>query len=524
MGIPSYYKKLQHSIPGLLQGYSQSVTWLFMDFNCLIYYCIPHVEIFMTCKEYKASSLVDATDIYEDALIQLVILHLTDVVREIGGPHNNVFIAIDGVVPMAKMRQQRLRRFKSVWEKEYKKENTRWDTNAITPGTVFMQKLSHALQMVCDRYKWTLSSEMVPGEGEHKIQAELRTGKYKGEDIVIYGMDADLIVLSLLSQTLYDLGNVWTCREVAHSAPVVIPVESSAIPINHRGPIFEWLSIHLLKQWLLEQLHQTDPSFILTYCFAMSVLGNDFLPSSLGLKMHDGGHDELIKQLTILVTPLIDGAYQILYENLFELFRLLSQFEPHRIATYIKGKQRMANHCSEKGLGENNWPLAHIEEGLIGPMWSTNYWKQMDASVEDACQEYLTGIRWIWAYYTGKPVCFNWFYPYSLPPLWLNLGQMGLTLYQTGQDNRGNYSSLQSELPIKMRAQEIQPVEQLCLVLPLSSWSLIPACPQKKFPMLAPQFFPSSFTFESVGNRMFWQCHPCIPTPTPLELKAVLSS
>jgi hypothetical protein len=64
----------------------------------------------------------------------------------------------------------------------------------------------------------------------------------------------------------------------------------------------------------------------------------------------------------------------------------------------------------------------------------------MDASVEDACQEYLTGIRWIWAYYTGKPVCFNWFYPYSLPPLWLNLGQMGLTLYQTGQDNRGNYS------------------------------------------------------------------------------------
>jgi 5'-3' exonuclease len=83
-----------------------------------------------------------------------------------------------------------------------------------------------------------------------------------------------------------------------------------------------------------------------------------------------------------------------------------------------------------------------------------------------------------------------------------------------------NYTSLQSELPVKMRAQEIQPVEQLCLVLPLSSWSLIPDCPQKKFPMLAPQFFPSSYHFESVGKRFWWECEALIPMPTPLELKA----
>ena len=485
MGIPSYYKKLLHTVPGLVSTHSHAVEWLFMDFNCLIYYCIPKVS----GKEF------------ESALREAVVHHLKEIVKEVA-PTKGVYIAIDGVVPMAKMRQQRLRRFKSAWEKAqpHTPAPLSWDTNAITPGTLFMENLASDLQMICDERGWILSSAMEHGEGEHKIVSQWRTGHYKGASIALYGMDADLIVLSLLGQLQNQLGPIWLFRE----SPAEVECELQC----------EWFSIDILKTWILQG---RDESFILTYCFAMSVLGNDFLPSSLGLKMREGGHDELLRCITALTGPLIDGAYQILYENLFELFRLLSQFEPHRIATYIKGKQRMANHCTEKGLGEKNWPLAHIEEGLIGPMWSTNYWKQMDASVEDACQEYLTGIRWIWAYYTGKPVCFNWFYPYSLPPLWL-------TLAQTGQDNRGNYSSLQSELPIKMRAQEIQPVEQLCLVLPLSSWSLIPACPQKKFPMRAPQFFPSSFTFESVGNSMFWQCHPCIPTPTPLELKAVLSS
>jgi 5'-3' exonuclease len=321
-------------------------------------------------------------------------------------------------------------------------------------------------------------------------------------------MDADLIVLSLLSQSQNELGNVWTCREIQHSAPHVVPPAENML----QGPTFEWLSIDVLKGWLLKEAKQTDPAWIQTYCFAMSVLGNDFLPSSLGLKMRDGGHDELIRHLS---NSLVNG-YEINYENLFELFRSLSQYEPHRIAKYVQGKQRMANQCGEKGLGENNWPLSCIEEALIGRDWMHGYWKIVDAVPSDVCQEYLTGIKWIWAYYTGRPVCFTWFYPYSLPPLWINLSQ-------TGQGSAGNYTSFQSELPVKMTAQEIQPVEQLCLVLPLSSWSLIPDCPQKKFPMVAPQFFPSFYPFESVGKRFWWECEALIPIPTPLELKALIN-
>jgi 5'-3' exonuclease len=434
-------------------------------------------------------------------------------VKEVA-PSKGVYIAIDGVVPMAKMRQQRLRRFKSVWEKVHsmsarsemalpsEKENAsriakpsekesvaKWDTNAITPGTVFMKNLATALQAMCDEKGWILSSSESPGEGEHKLLAQWRTGVYKGADIAVYGMDADLIVLSLLGQYQNQLGNIWLFRE--------------APPID--GIIgFEWFSIDSLKGWILQGRPE---SFILTYCFAMSILGNDFLPSSLGLKMRDGGHDELLRCLTM---PLIDDSYQIMEENVDELFRVLSLSEHHRITRYIQGKQRMAYNAVETGFGENNWPLTQIETSLLNADWVSEYWRLVGGDPLDVCTEYIKGIKWIWAYYTGSPVCFNWFYPYLLPPLWAMVcTQMHL---------------LQNPLHIKITAEDIRSVEQLALVLPLQSWSLIPDCPEKRFPMVAPQFFPSSFEFEAVGKRFFWECEALIPIPTIIELKSLIAT
>ena len=54
---------------------------------------------------------------------------------------------------MAKMKQQRLRRFKSIVLESYEiqqkvrtKEKKVWDRNSITPGTIFMKKLHKDLQ------------------------------------------------------------------------------------------------------------------------------------------------------------------------------------------------------------------------------------------------------------------------------------------------------------------------------------------------------------------------------------------
>jgi 5'-3' exoribonuclease 2 len=132
------------------------------------------------------------------------------------------------------MNQQRSRRFRAAQEAKDKEEERiesikmfealghpvseetknqkSWDSNAITPGTPFMELLSSALTWWV-HYKFStdpgwkdlkvfISDASVPGEGEHKIVDWVRrqrsnTGWDPNTSHVIYGLDADLIMLSL---------------------------------------------------------------------------------------------------------------------------------------------------------------------------------------------------------------------------------------------------------------------------------------------------------------------------------------
>jgi len=73
-----------------------------------------------------------------------------------------------------------------------------------------------------------------------------------------------------------------------------------------------------------------------------------------------------------------------------------------------------------------------------------------------------------------------------------------------------------------VRANDIHPVEQLALVLPLESWDLIPPCKEKQLPLIAPQLYPTQFSFDSVGKRFFWECESMIPIPSIMEIKKMI--
>ena len=229
--------------------------------------------------------------------------------------------------------------------------------------------------------------------------------------------------------------------------------------------------------------------------------------------MRDDGHTEL---LTVLRDPKrvpLVNCSKISIEGLQYLFRTLSCNEETRIQKYIGKKQYFSRGAQETDLGQNNWPLHHIEEEVLldsqkralAPKWKEKY-NGLFSSYSRAIEQYLYGIQWIWAYYTGKleDVCFNWYYPFSLPPLWESLRTAPLPAFPAN---------------VLVRAQDIHPVEQLALVLPLESWSLIPPCKERKFPSLAPQFYPSVYSFESMGKRFFWECESMIPLPSIYELK-----
>lgn len=140
-------------------------------------------------------------------------------------PQKLFFMAIDGVAPRAKMNQQRARRFRTALDAEKSRDKAiaegkelpkeaPFDSNCITPGTEFMARLTQQLKYfiakkVSEDIDWqgceiVLSGHEVPGEGEHKIMEYIRQAKSQPNydpnvRHCLYGLDADLIMLGLLS-------------------------------------------------------------------------------------------------------------------------------------------------------------------------------------------------------------------------------------------------------------------------------------------------------------------------------------
>ena len=193
-----------------------NIDYLLVDCNCLIH---------PVCFKVLADN-PDLTnqDKLENKMINSVIEYIEKIIKY-AGPKKLIYLAIDGVAPLAKIKQQRSRRFKSVadkklWDNIKKKYNkpigNHWNNSAITPGTEFMIKLHDKLLVWCKEYSNNLninihySSCFTPMEGEHKLLQFIR--KLKNNDkykYLFYGLDADLIFLALSTS----LNNIYLLRE-----------------------------------------------------------------------------------------------------------------------------------------------------------------------------------------------------------------------------------------------------------------------------------------------------------------------
>lgn len=503
MGIPSYYKRLIDSVTGLISyTHPGKIDWLWMDFNCLIYHCLHKPGM-------KGFSNEDGIDMWENRLLDEVITYTRKVVGEVK-PSKGVYIAIDGVVPMAKMKQQRLRRFKSAWlaQNVPVEDSTgeKWDTNAITPGTAFMKKLRLRLEEEGSRKgRWHISSSDEPGEGEHKIMAQWRKRAGSEENYAVYGLDADLVVLSLLTR---GMNNVWLFREEVESGVIVRTAEG-----NER---YTWFNINELERNIINTIGDK----IQDYCFAMSFLGNDFLPTSLSFKMREDGHEILLDILRNSQERLISPNDRNIDRGaVIGLFKTLADEEDKRIVKSVLKKNQMAKTAREVPIGDNMWAIwKNADRVLLGegrglaPGWTNMYKEWCSGDMNLAIHTYLYGIQWNWAYYNGEDVCYNWYYPWHLPPLWKWLAAEGVVFPE--------YPGI-----VEVRGQDINPIEQLALVLPLESWNLLGRVGKERLlPVHAPWLFPKKYGFFSVGKRWFWECEPEIPVPSIRELKKIISA
>jgi 5'-3' exonuclease len=526
MGIPSYYKRLVDRFPKLVQKGIRALPRsdvLLMDFNCLIYQCVRGEGV----PAYRA----EERETWEAALLEAVKRYTVGVWEAAGRPAT-VFIGVDGVVPMAKIRQQRLRRFKSPWwaaaEREAGvREGESWDTNAITPGTEFMEKLARGLRGLCEARGsgWSVSAADEAGEGEQKLMAWVRarggTGSTSlaGKEVVVYGLDADLIVLSLLA-VARDAGSVGSWKLLR---------ELAEFEGGREGTVgaFGCLDIQELLRILVPSA-MPAAEYMTEYACGMSFLGNDFLPHSMTVKMREGGHDTMCRALVELHTAgqrlVRDGRVQV--AGCLSLVQAWAEEEEGWMQEACEHKYKMRGppprNDKERAMQRvQNLPLEWAEEraicgaggGLVADwrdIYRTRWLKGAGATQTGA--EYMRGLQWIMDYYLGRPVSYAWYFPWNLPPLWRDLvGQFEAAVAA----GKGELEAPAPTLPVA-------PQEQLAMVLPMSSWWLVRDPKLRGLPSRAPVYWPERFGFFSAGKRWMWECEAEIPLLTWARLRALV--
>lgn len=191
-------------------------------------------------------------------------------------PKDTLIIAMDGVAPAGKIKQQRQRRFKI-------KSNI-FNTNCISPGTSFMISLDTFLTKKINQYhdtcnvnKIIYSSHMVPGEGEHKIMDYFRNGDVimpNGMKHVFHSMDADMTQLAIL----LGIPNIVLFRETGDD-DLSIAMKEKYIHANT-------IEIDYIKRYLTKRLiNKNKTKFIFDdYILIIMMIGNDFLSKQLFFK------------------------------------------------------------------------------------------------------------------------------------------------------------------------------------------------------------------------------------------------
>ncbi|KAI9931935.1 5'-3' exoribonuclease 2 [Aspergillus wentii] len=352
--------------------------------------------------------------------MMLEIFKYTDRVVNMVRPRKVLMIAVDGVAPRAKMNQQRARRFRSAQEAreaDEKKEEFRkmlakqnknkveqdiqeeviqktWDSNVITPGTPFMDILAASLRYwiayklntdpAWEKLKIIISDATVPGEGEHKIMEFVRSQRASPEHDpntrhVIYGLDADLIMLGLATHEPYfrvlredvfaQESKPRTCRLCGQQGHKAEECKGQAKEKNgqfdEKGKgsslkPFIWLHVSVLREYLAAELfvpHQPFPfdleRALDDWVFMCFFVGNDFLPHLPSLDIRENGIDTLIAiwrdNLPIMGGYLTEDGHvafqraQIILQGLAKqedaIFRRRRQAEERKLANEKRRKQ-----------------------------------------------------------------------------------------------------------------------------------------------------------------------------------------
>jgi 5'-3' exonuclease len=564
MGVPSYFAWWAKRFPEdiLHKSLPFKNVILYLDFNGGIH---PAVR-------------TDPMMPYED--MNLAVCEFLRKIVECVKP-TEVWLAIDGVAPVAKLSQQRERRFKSVKESKAKREMAATfnqpvrtdpvDFNMISPGTEFMSNMEadletyivHKKETVWKNIKFTLSGSGIPGEGEHKIMDEIRDRQDRGieDNVCIYGLDADLIFLSLENSP-----NACLVREnVFFSSRDKLGFDKDLYPYIYLdiAELREKVTQFLNPQCRLDQLasydfkyercvgghsgsyrddyydHEHDkPRLIRDYNYLCVMLGNDFVPRLPCLKIRNGSLNNMIvmykKVGWTLGEYLVNSDLTINRAFFGRILQAIADLEDEFMIKMTNQRQKDVSRFKYRLKGKTAYECAiekfdyienQYEDVIRGgtPGWRQRYYlyhlglkyrneKEYRRSLLPICEQYLKGMNWILKYYTGHHRNWTWFYPYDAAP--------------TARDLLAALPDLDLDYEFEDNCP-VPPYVQLLSILPPDSAHLLPATFR---PLMTDGnspihfMYPLKITLSLIGNKFWHECKPRMPYVDHVLLKDVVAA
>lgn len=532
MGIPSYFSYIVKNHANIIKKIESTtipINNLYLDCNSIIYDVIHNID-FTKLIESDVDTIIKSVFVKIDEYIHLL------------KPDNTIFIAFDGVAPVAKLDQQRSRRYKSLYQNNITKtiyKNTKpepWNTTAITPGTLFMKKLNERVRKEYNNnnaVKYNVNKLIISpsdcfGEGEHKLFEYIRKFPdiHKDQNTIIYGLDADLIMLSINHLPISN--KIYLFRETPHFIKSINaelePNECYVIDIPELAKI---ITLDMNNGEPLTTQQQKNR--IYDYIFLCFFLGNDFMPHFPSVNIRTNGVDKMLNayKATIGSTNdnLTDGK-KIYWKNVRKIIQYLADKEEENFKLEMKLRDKREKppiavcKTPEEEL-KNIDSIPTYERALekyinpFKPNWQKRYYKSLfnieidEVRKKQICINYLEGLEWTMKYYTNGCADWRWSYNYHYPPLLCDLIHF-VPYFDT-------------EFVANVTPKPVSELTQLCYVLPKQSLYLLPPSLYSTLLETHSDWYSMDCEFIWSFCRYFWESHVDLPHIDINELEILVN-
>jgi len=529
MGVPGFFKWLLDNKKKLKsknlirENINKKVKYLMLDTNCLLHPCVK------TINDKIKKDNKETREQIEDSIFVLIetrIIEMIDIINP-----EFIYIAIDGVAPIAKILQQRQRRHRYLYDTKIKLKYNNLDEEIdnieideivrddgiiitrtplssieLTPGTEYMERINKKMIELVKKIgeekkiKYIYSSYHVEGEGEHKILQYIKKNINSKDTIVIYGLDADLLFLALSLGAEYDL---YIMREKAIFQNKTLEIDDD-VSYNY----VEINELHLM----INKLNIKTNDFIML-CY---LVGNDFIPGLLTTDIKRNGLDKIIisyeESRKIINKDIIeinkDGKIIINYDLVLEIFKKL-EYTEWGIWKNINREKHEKNDIEKQkdldkflsGSNMNTECLEKIE--FSGETEYYNYYLGINDSIIEKSiiikmvKDYITGMEWCINYYLDECKSWSWGYNFMIAPLIKDIIKYFPKIIKLDNNKR-----------------ELCPVEQLLLAIPIDTYKYVISeelIKEIRKNRELGYMFPEKYDIDINKESIFWKCQVKIP-------------